>query len=416
MRKTVHIFLIVQFIIFFQNTIFFLKPFDISIDTPVGSTLSTLITVSSLLVSIIFCLSNRAFAIALFQRMRIIGGITLLCGLSLIWSVLPANGSIKLVNLVLQLFQVTGILIACVSYRLNLYEIIKKATFIAVALNVAYYFVDRGGALSKTLGEDGRYECLAPQPNSLGQLAILTYIIWLPWSVRALRPIHLAALALSVFCISLSDSSTGLLVIALASLLKLTYLFRKQTSLLILATLAVLMGGVYISGNSLFKSVGRDSSLTGRTFIWEYAVHEQQRAGKEIAGFGLGGFWDPSKSISHTEDFLEGFMQAHNGYLDIYLQLGWLGLLLCAAMLIATILLIRKYWLIDTYNNLCILLIAILVNNITESSLVVPKHPFWLVFILLYTVLASRFPIFASQSLYIRPRVRMYQPFVHPQA
>ena len=85
-------------------------------------------------------------------------------------------------------------------------------------------------------------------------------------------------------------------------------------------------------------------------------------------------------------------------------------------MLIATILLIRKYWLIDTYNNLCILLIAILVNNITESSLVVPKHPFWLVFILLYTVLASRFPIFASQSLYIRPRVRMYQPFVHPQA
>lgn len=67
-------------------------------------------------------------------------------------------------------------------------------------------------------------------------------------------------------------------------------------------------------------ALGRDSSFTGRSEIWASLLPDVRRS--PILGAGFGSFWTPAAKISHD------IGEAHNGYLDVTLDLGFLGLFL----------------------------------------------------------------------------------------
>ena len=120
-------------------------------------------------------------------------------------------------------------------------------------------------------------------------------------------------------------------------------------------------GGSTITGFT--SAVGRDSTLTGRTEIWASLLPDLMR--QPLLGAGFGSFWTPKMIFTHQ------IGEAHNGYLEVLLQLGLVGLFLTAMFLLsstrkAAILLVSDYdW---ASLSICFLVMAA-IHNITESSL-----------------------------------------------
>jgi exopolysaccharide production protein ExoQ len=110
------------------------------------------------------------------------------------------------------------------------------------------------------------------------------------------------------------------------------------------ATVHVLVAGmVGVSAFALFldssggmvQNLGRNPTLTGRTEIWDAVL---PLAGNPLIGTGYESFWVGER----REKFWElnggaffGINEAHNGYLELFLNLGWIGIALLA-VLIAT--------------------------------------------------------------------------------
>lgn len=114
-----------------------------------------------------------------------------------------------------------------------------------------------------------------------------------------------------------------------------------------------LVGGSNLA--SFTSVVGRDATFTGRTEIWQEYLPSVMR--QPIFGYGFGGFYKVPA-------------EAHNGYLDIWLGLGFVGVIITAMFLLSGA---RKAALLLPYDFdwaclcLCFLLMAA-IHNISESS------------------------------------------------
>jgi len=107
---------------------------------------------------------------------------------------------------------------------------------------------------------------------------------------------------------------------------------------------------------------GREKTLTGRTQVWEQLVPVAMK--RPLIGYGHGGFW----TTDARADF--DITGSHNGFLDIILSLGFVGLVLYSIFFLSNI---RKAQKVILRNFdwgvfwICSLVIFLL-SNITESS------------------------------------------------
>jgi exopolysaccharide production protein ExoQ len=84
------------------------------------------------------------------------------------------------------------------------------------------------------------------------------------------------------------------------------------------------------SSGTLVRSLGREATLTGRTDIWRAVLSLHTNP---IFGTGFESFWLGSR-LQRVGDLTEqGIQEAHNGYLELYLNLGWMGLILLAGLI-----------------------------------------------------------------------------------
>ena len=100
------------------------------------------------------------------------------------------------------------------------------------------------------------------------------------------------------------------------------------------AALGLLGAAAMLWPDVVFRILGRDSSLTGRRAIWTAVEHWIGE--RPVLGYGFGGVWDPSSPLTMAiwrESRFDAFY-AHNGYLDIPLQVGVIGLVLLIAVLV----------------------------------------------------------------------------------
>jgi O-antigen ligase len=83
---------------------------------------------------------------------------------------------------------------------------------------------------------------------------------------------------------------------------------------------------------NLVASLGRDSTLTGRTTIWAGALSVVTHP---LLGTGFESFWEGARLTKIWAAINEpGIQEAHNGYLEVFLNLGWVGVLLLAALIV----------------------------------------------------------------------------------
>jgi O-antigen ligase len=78
-------------------------------------------------------------------------------------------------------------------------------------------------------------------------------------------------------------------------------------------------------------SLGRDMTLTTRTDAWELFLSLDLNP---LIGAGFKSFWAGERMARIWRDF-PGIVQAHNGYIETYLEGGFLGLAFLAILMIA---------------------------------------------------------------------------------
>ncbi|MBE9046760.1 O-antigen ligase family protein [Pleurocapsales cyanobacterium LEGE 10410] len=205
---------------------------------------------------------------------------------------------------------------------------------------------------------------------------------WLYWCL----------LVLNCAAMIMSQSATALGTFTIMLILCLTYrIFRWRYEVMVLAVLTITVIGFislivaagYISSDSLFGSVGKDATLSGRTLIWQYVWDQIQL--RPWLGYGLAAFWNgyngPSGYIQLATRI--AVIYAHNGFLDIWLSIGLVGLSVFVISFLGT--LVRSLALLRKTNTPegfwpLLFLTYILLSNLTEGTISSFNTSFWAIY------------------------------------
>ncbi len=190
--------------------------------------------------------------------------------------------------------------------------------------------------LDASTGHAGNWQGVFTQKNACGRAMVFATAVVFAQGRLNLR--RLASLGVFLVVLGLSGSRGAWVIEALllavavchALLTRLVRTSRTSVVSLILGaalTLSVL-GKLYFP--VLAKLVGRDPTLTGRTAIWAQVWVAILK--RPWLGYGFSAFWRGTKGASFEVIVALKFVlfHAHNGYLEIWLELGAAGLLLFA--------------------------------------------------------------------------------------
>ncbi|MCB8839594.1 O-antigen ligase [Aurantimonas sp. VKM B-3413] len=189
-----------------------------------------------------------------------------------------------------------------------------------------------------------------------------------------------------------SKTSTLLLPVVAASIIFLR-LFggRKLLSVAIagmLVVMALFTVGTVLSPalNHIVQAIAPGTTYTGRMDIWRFAFEVFH--GHEWTGFGLNSFWQ-TPVVEGTERNFElswdprGSPNAHNGYIDILISMGWPGL--CLAVLMLAILPLLDYQRVGRdpesrrLGDLFLMILTyLLLGSFLESFLFERANPIWM--------------------------------------
>ena len=169
-------------------------------------------------------------------------------------------------------------------------------------------------------------------------------------------------------------------------------------SLAVSASLVVLLGG----GAGAVQALGRNPTLTGRTDIWAAVI---PMAPNPLVGAGFESFWLNPRVAERLAVLIPGLPlnEAHDGYIEVYLNLGWVGLSLIGLILIDGYRRAVKTFRRDPAIGSLLLayIFTETIYNITEAGFRM-LHPIWIFFLLAVieaSSIAAGIGVGASQPL-----------------
>jgi O-antigen ligase len=133
------------------------------------------------------------------------------------------------------------------------------------------------------------------------------------------------------------------------------------------ASLLLILNSIMNVKGMFIRMLGRQENLTSRLPIWHLLI---EMSGNPLVGVGYQNFWlgDRLKAIwDHTQS---GIIQAHNGYLEQYLNLGFIGVGFIVIMMISGLFKVRRHLYTDysaAILRLCFIVTAA-IYNYTEAS------------------------------------------------
>lgn len=241
------------------------------------------------------------------------------------------------------------------------------------------------------LFEGGRIQGIVGNANVLAMLTLLALIVFI-CRLLARQGSPLWAwfwIAIAVLTFALTRSATVILAaVAVAYVAAIVVLLRRATDRAYTALLvgagvltAVLVTVAVLARGPLLSLLGRSPDLTNRLDIWQ--VVGEFVLERPAAGWGWG-FWAPWNWPVDGFDKLNniGFLSAHNAWLDVLLQVGVIGLVPFAVLVLGA--LVRSGGMaLDVSSRRArpssipwplsaaplLLLVALLVQSLAESQL-----------------------------------------------
>ncbi len=191
-------------------------------------------------------------------------------------------------------------------------------------------------------------------------------------------------LAMVIYLFGKINAITATSTLLMASVLLVVSNFRAVVRrpaivhLAIASMLAVSASIVFfgVSPDAL-EAMGRNPTLTGRTEVWGALVRLTEN---HLLGTGFESFWLGSRleKLWHIYWWHPG--EAHNGYLEIFLNLGWVGIALLAVVLATGYRSAFRAWQsnLPTGNLRLTYIFVGLVFNYTEAAFFRMEAPVWL--------------------------------------
>ncbi|HYK38833.1 MAG TPA: O-antigen ligase [Candidatus Eremiobacteraceae bacterium] len=259
-------------------------------------------------------------------------------------------------------------------------RLLRWALRVAAAGTIALLILSPSRALSAP-GGGGAYRGIFPHKNILGAAMALAFVV--EWYVRDKRPaskvLRLISLCVYAALLVISDSLSSILTVA--GILTVVWIVRilcrrHQIPIAAIAAFAmVFVLAVTITGvgsGDVLGLMGRSSDLTGRTELWSAVTEAIQE--KPVLGYGFSGFW---KDASPGSQIVEGQVHwtptySHNGYLEITLSLGFVGLALSVFLLGVGF---RRAWKLSQASDFHLdswplaMLTFVAFHNLTECSI-----------------------------------------------
>jgi exopolysaccharide production protein ExoQ len=273
--------------------------------------------------------------LALTRRMKILLAFPILAILSFAWSVEPLQSIMS--GVVLLIFTLFAIYVGSRLSFQRQFELIMLVGAVALPVSIAL------AILVPSMGTDttGWRGILVSKQNcsAVCTLWLITALHWKcsGFAQHIFRAIYIA---MCVVLIVMSQSRTGWALALVALLLSgaiwlLQRMPAKQSLgmlLLGLAVAAAALYGVYMYAPKILTFVGKDATLSQRTTIW--AAAWQAALQHPILGYGFAAFWrglyGPSQGIVLIAGW--GLAQAQDGFLDVWLGIGIVGVAVIAVM------------------------------------------------------------------------------------
>lgn len=260
---------------------------------------------------------------------------------------------------------------------------------------------------------DGALRGVFTHKNQFGAFMALGGVVFFLNAIRGERFswIYWVLLALGCGSMVMSQSTTALATFLVMIVLCIMYrIFRWRYEVMLSAILAITIIGLigliwvagYIGSDSLFTSVGKDATLSGRTEIWQYVWDQIQL--RPWLGYGLAAFWNGYEGPSGYVQLAMriAVIYAHNGFLDIWLSIGLVGLIIFLAGYLVTasqsLTLLRKSNNPEGFWPL-LFLTYILLSNLTEGTITTMNSSFWAIYVAIsYSLVIAKINHYAIEE------------------
>jgi len=277
--------------------------------------------------------------------------------------------------------------------------LMKRNAYVLVLLSIVFikYFPQYGRAFDLWTGI-GSNCGVALNKNGLGYICMIfgLFFFWdllqsLKLKDRRVRRIELILnvvfLGLILWLLKLSSSATALACLGIGAIMiwvvGLRFIDKRLIGVYVVVTILAVAVAEPIFGiySGVLNVLGRDATLTDRTEVWRDALKLQP---DPIFGAGFESFWLGERVDELWKTRWWHPNQAHNGYIETYLNLGFVGVILLAGMIIGTFGKIRRALLTDfQFARLRLgFLFMVLAYNFTEATFK-GVHIVWTVFYLI---------------------------------
>jgi len=336
------------------------------------------------------------------------------CLLSVLWSDSPGVAFKRAIKAVLDPAMILIVLtdrqpLAALS------RLFSRTAFILVPFSLLYckYYPALGRTYDPWTGRQ-LFTGLTTDKNMLG---VITYVLLLGalWRFLTLLrseevPSHRVRslfaqgtlLALGIYLLITADSVTSKVSFTVGTLLMLAMssrFIRRHTvaiHTLVLLLIVTVSAPLFLGGGGgAVQALGRDATFSGRRDIWAGVI---RLAPNPLIGAGFESFWSPIVRQKLSESVVgQDLNEAHNGYIEVYLELGWVGLTLMAFMLIhgyrRSMATFRRD---PSWGGMLIaFIVSAMVYNLTEAGFRM-MDPIWI--FLLLAIFGSSGALFVTES------------------
>jgi O-antigen ligase len=198
------------------------------------------------------------------------------------------------------------------------------------------------------------YTGVGQQKNSLGMMCLVAgiYYAWKLVKRREGEPLEspdkydaiLVIMAAYLLYISNSQTSLACLLVATALFLatRVPGLSTRPARLIGIAVVApflfVTLDSAFGLKDQILALLGRDATLTYRTDLWALVTSHQVNP---VIGAGFMSFWTGER-MAAIWTVVPGVLQAHSGYIEQYLNLGYIGVGFIVLLMVVALARIRR--------------------------------------------------------------------------
>jgi O-antigen ligase len=299
----------------------------------------------------------------------------------------------------------------------------RRFAYLVLPLSITLikYFPEIGMQYSNWTGMK-MFTGIAGNKTGLASVCFVSglYLVWdclRRWEFRKVEKktlrINFALLGMMGWLLYRVDSKTSticlFMAVTLLLLSQLAIIRRNPKRLYAVVIVAVVifvpMNYVFELDSAVYRAAGRDETLTGRTALWE-DIHGMNTS--PILGTGYESFWLGDRLAYLWSRHSWGPNQAHNGYIEVYINIGLAGLTLLLLFLLSNLIKVRALLLRDFQLGIMAFAVslAVLLYNFTEAAF--KFHANWYAFMVLALAVSGNAAVESkAKVMWFKPRARL---------